>query len=288
MEPIFKDIALQKQFDEEGYVIIPFLSDEDISALTELFYKFHTETKDNYFEASTYLNSTAEKIKIRDTLNPFFQRHLENVFQQFTYIGSAFLYKTPGNESDVPPHQDWTIVDETASVAINIWTPLTDTSEENGTLYVIPKSQSNKLFSLRAPTIPFYYQKYINSVVKCCIPTNAKAGEAVILNQSLIHYSSPNKTNKIRLAITTGIKTKSAPMLFHYRNTNNEIEQYEVSEDFLSEFDDFERDIYKKPKNGKYIQTLKYTAPQLSKLGFMKLYGSGQLSFLEKLKIYFD
>ena len=37
-----------------------------------------------------------------------------------------------------------------------------------------------------------------------------------MLNQSLIHYSPPNRSGHIRKAITAGVKTKGAPMIFHY------------------------------------------------------------------------
>jgi hypothetical protein len=96
----------------------------------------------------------------------------------------------------------------------------------------------------------------MDSVLKDSMPTNAKAGEAVILNQSLIHYSTPNLVDDIRIAITSGIKTKNAPMIFHYKNEKKQIERYEMPEDFLLDFDDFSKNIYERPKNGEFIDIL--------------------------------
>lgn len=284
---IFRDSKLQERFDTEGYVIIPFLEKEDVDKLTALFYEMHTELRENQFGASSGLSDIELKFKIRDSLFPIFLPYFERVFENYTYFGSSFLYKTPGNNSDLAPHQDWTIVDETKSVAINIWTPLCDTNEKNGTLYVVPKSQTTKVFSLRAPTIPFYFQQYSDTVIKCSVPTNARAGDAVILNQSLIHYSSPNLSEKIRIAITSGVKTKGAPMLFHFKNEKKEIERYLMPEDFLLAFKDFHKDIYRRPANGQFLSTIDYYPPSVGKFKFMKQFGNERFSFAEKIRELF-
>lgn len=247
---IFKDRALQEEFNEKGFVKISLLSESDIQKLTDLFHFFHPDLMKNSFGSSSFLSDRDQKYKIKDTLYPIFLPYFENLFQNFTYFGSSFLYKTKGDKSNLAPHQDWTIVDELKYVAINIWTPLIDTNESNGTLYVVPGSQSQKIFSLRAPTIPFYFQNYFDTVIKCSVPTNARAGEAVILNQSLIHYSTPNMVDDLRIAITSGLKTKGAPMLFHFKNEAGDIERFEMPEDFLFEFENFHESIYNRPLEG--------------------------------------
>lgn len=284
---IFKDSKLQEQFDTEGYVIIPLLDKEDIEKLTTIFHEMHRELQENRFGASSGLQDINLKHQIRDTLYPVYLPYFEKTFKEYTYFGSSFLYKTPGKNSDLAPHQDWTIVEEKNAVAINIWTPLCDTSEENGTLYVVPKSQTTKLFSLRAPTIPFYFQKYFSTVIKCAVPTNAKAGHAVVLNQSLIHYSSPNLSRDIRIAITSGIKTKDAPMLFHFKNERNEIERYQMPEDFLLSFKDFQKDIYLRPENGTFVSNIPYMPPSIGKFKFIQQFGKERFTLLQKIREIF-
>jgi ectoine hydroxylase-related dioxygenase (phytanoyl-CoA dioxygenase family) len=46
------------------------------------------------------------------------------------------------------------------------------------------------------------------------IPMEVKAGEAVVLNQSIVHYSPPNKSDKIRIAITSGVMSAAPKMNF--------------------------------------------------------------------------
>jgi hypothetical protein len=93
------------------------------------------------------------------------------------------------------------------------------------------------------------------------------AGTAVVLNQSLIHYSPPNRSNKIRKAITSGVKTKDAQMIFHFKDpesTSDLIEKFEMDDDFFIHFEDFFKDIYKRPMVGKSVGMVSYTVPMLS------------------------
>ncbi|HMU99362.1 MAG TPA: phytanoyl-CoA dioxygenase family protein [Chitinophagales bacterium] len=282
IEPIFKDEQLQKAFDENGYVKIPLLNNDDIQGLTNLFYQYHNELKENSFGASSFMHDKITKMKIRDMLYPVFLPYFEKIFKEYTYFGSSFLYKTKGKNSDLAPHQDWTIVDESKFVAINIWTPLIDTTPQNGTLYVVPKSQAQKKFSLRAPTIPFYFLNYLDTVIKCSEPINARAGEAVILNQSLIHYSSPNIVDDIRIAITSGIKSKNAPMNFHYfEESSKVVECYRMPEDFLLDFDNFTEDIYKRPTKGELVKEFQYVN-SVTKKEFINLFGPNKFNFFQK------
>ncbi len=283
---IFKDPVLQQQFDRDGYVKLPLLTVEEITLLTDIFHSFHPTILNDQFVSSSFMNDPLIKIKIKETIQPIFQPHLDRIFQHYSYFGSAFLYKSMGKHTDVAPHQDWTIVDEKKYVAINIWTPLIDTDNHNGTLCVVPGSHSSSLYTLRAPTIPFFFQHYFNTVIRCAVPVNIKAGEAIILNQSLIHYSAPNLSGKIRPAITSGLKTSGAPMLFHFMNKDKKVERYEMPGDFLLNFDNFPKEIYAAPTKGKLTEIIDYIPPALNRAEFMRRFSPTAVSMLDIMKEY--
>jgi len=255
---IFKNAQLQKEFDEQGFVKISLLSNEDVIQLQQLFLQYYPDPSSDFY-SSSYENDFELKKKISNEIGKIIVKNLENVFENYTWFGSAFLSKGNGSRSEMPMHQDWTIVDEKKYVALNIWTPLQDTDEENGTLEVI-KGSHKWHNSLRAPTLPFYYDGYQSKLKDILHPINTKATEAVVLNQAIIHYSKPNKTKDIRIAITTGIKTKDSPMQFHYwdKNSPNEIELFEQDEDFLINFQNFHQSIFQRPVIGKSMGKIPY------------------------------
>ena len=192
-----------------------------------------------------------------------FSRAYEELFIDYTPFGGAFLYKVPGENSELAAHQDWTIVDEKEHVALNCWVPLCDVTKENGALSILPGSHFDNLQVIRAPTLPFFFSGNDELVRSELIPMEVSAGTAVILNQSVIHYSPPNKSNRIRKAITAGVKSANAQMYFHYKVPDkNELEVFEMEDDFLIRFTDFAKDISQRPYLGKSIGLKPYQLPQ--------------------------
>ena len=261
---IFKDSELQERFEKDGFVKIRLLEETDVQHLINLFkYYFPSPSKD--FFSSSYENDFPLKKEISDAIGKTILPNLENIFLDYAWFGSAFLSKGNGPRSEMPMHQDWTIVDETKYIALNIWTPLQNTTEENGTLEVI-KGSHKWHKTLRAPTLPFYFDGSQSKIKEKLTVIPTLATEAVVLNQAIIHYSKANKTNETRIAITTGIKSKGAPMIFHYWNKENpnEIEKFNQDDDFLLKFSDFHKDIFKRPQLGESTGKFAFQKQQAS------------------------
>lgn len=262
---IFKDSALQAAFDKNGFVKIPFLSEDQIEELDALFDELHPELPAEGFISGSYSSDMEYKQKASDHFKRIFHDSYERYFQNYTAFGGSFLFKMPSENSDLVLHQDWTIVDEEKAVALNCWVPLCDTDVNNGTLMVVPGSHYPNFPVHRAPTLDFWFNGNDDLIREKLVAMNAKAGEAVILNQSLIHYSPPNRSGKIRKAITSGIKTKNAPMQFFYFDRAKQkphLDIYAMDENFLIMFDDFGSDIFLPPKNGKKLKTIEYQLPK--------------------------
>ncbi|PBQ30960.1 hypothetical protein CNR22_03975 [Sphingobacteriaceae bacterium] len=270
---IFKDTALQKQFEENGFVKITLLSQESIQQLLTLFKNYFPDPSADFF-SSSYENDFRRKKVISEAIGNIIVPQLDAVFTDHTWFGSAFLSKGNGPRSEMPMHQDWTIVDEEKFIALNIWTPLQPTTEENGTLEVIKGSHLWHQ-GIRAPTLPFYFDgfQYLLKDKLTAIP--ALPGEAIVLNQAIIHYSKPNKTDSLRVAITSGIKTKGAPMLFHYLNKESpdRIEQFKQEDDFLINFENFHHSIFERPVIGESLGTKPFTLEKASAATVEKLTG---------------
>lgn len=288
IHPIFIDANLQKQFDTEGFVKLKLLEDSDLSELKKLFNTYFPNPSQNFY-SSSYENNFPLKKEISDAIGKIILLRLESHFQNYTWFGSAFLSKGNGSRSEMPMHQDWTIVDEKKFVALNIWTPLQNTIEENGTLEVLPGSHKWH-DSLRAPTLPFFYEGYQAQLKEKLVPIPTLATEAIVLNQAIIHYSKPNKTDAVRIAITTGIKTKDAPAIFHYWNKNEPdvIEKFSQKDDFLLQFNDFHKDIFNRPQIGESLGKTAFSIRKVSAEEIDMATKPRKESFVNRLKKLFQ
>jgi ectoine hydroxylase-related dioxygenase (phytanoyl-CoA dioxygenase family) len=261
--PIFVNADLQRQFDTDGFVQLELLRPEDIAELRRL-YAHYFPASPRAFHSSSYLPDFERKKEISNAIVEVMRPRLDAWFQNFFYFGSAFLSKNTGPDSRMPMHQDWTIVDETRAVAVNIWTPLQDTDAHNGGLQVLRGSHA--FFPiLRCPTLPFYYEAYQQDIAEHLLQLEVKAGQAVVLNEALIHASPPNLSDRPRLAITTGIKTANAPMRFHYACAPGELEVFAMDDDFLLRFEDFHQDIYARPQFGESLGKMVYVPPSVDR-----------------------
>ena len=263
---IFKDTEHQALFDRQGYITLPFLSEKQITELDQFFDETHPQLPESGFVSDSYSGDFGLKKKASDKIVSVFQSSYERYFQNYTPFGGSYLYKIPSKNSDLVLHQDWTIVDEEQYVALNVWVPLCDIHAENGPLMVLPGSHYPSFPVLRAPTLPFFFTGNEEVIMKHLVPLHVKAGEAVILNQSLVHYSPPNRSGHIRKAITAGVKTKGAPMIFYFfdqKKGTAEVETFAQEDDFLIRFDNFFEDIFKRPKTGKSLGSKPCKVPQL-------------------------
>jgi hypothetical protein len=266
VDPIFQDPELQAKFESQGYVKIPFLTQEEVTYLVELFWKLHPNLDTKGFQSSSYSSDYGYKKNASDLVTAVFKPHYERIFKNYRAFGSAYLYKQPDTYSELPVHQDWTIVDEEKYVALNIWVPLIDVTSFNGALHVMPGSHYGVLKPLRCPTLPMFFDGYEQLMIDNSIPMEVKAGEAVVLNQSIVHYSPPNKSDKIRIAITSGVMSAAPKMNFHYcpDRSKNEVEVIEMEDDFLISFENFYEAILKRPLMGKSLGFKPYTIPLLN------------------------
>lgn len=261
---IFKNDDHQLLFNKQGFIVLPFLEQEEVNELDKLFDVLHADIDSSGFFSGSYSTDLVYKQKASDEIVKVFNRAYQELFVNYTPFGAAFLFKVPGENSELAVHQDWTIVDESKQVALNCWVPLCDVTLKNGPLMILPGSHFDNLNVVRAPTMPFFFSGDDDLVVKELVPMEVKAGTAVILNQSVIHYSPANTSTKIRKAITAGVKSKGAQMYFHYKVPgSNMIEVFEVPDNFFLTFKDFIADMGKRPYWGESIGFIPDKLPQL-------------------------
>ncbi|MEM7105961.1 MAG: phytanoyl-CoA dioxygenase family protein [Bacteroidota bacterium] len=274
IKPIFKNPDHQEKFDRQGFIVLPFLSEEEVGQLDKAFDQLHPELPDSGFISGSYSGDFQYKKKASDLIKDAFSPQYERLFTNYRALGGAFLFKVPSENSDLILHQDWTIVDEEKFVALNVWVPLTDIHKTNGALMVLPGSHYPKLPVLRAPTLNFFFTGNEKVLMDELKPQYVKAGHAVILNQSVVHYSPANTSGKVRKAITAGVVTDEAPLQFYYFDqaaNKPEVEQFAQEDDFLIRFDNFFQDIFQRPKLGDSLGKKPYQLPSFEEKELRKI-----------------
>lgn len=253
---IFIDNIHNQQLHQQGYTIVPFLNKEEVSELREIFFRYHPQLPEGM-----YASSHAPDFNLRKEMNNVItkncSRAIRATFINATALGATFMVKSKGANGSLKPHQDWSIVEESKFNSYNIWLPLVDVNETNGTLLVLPQSHL-LLKSIRGLNIPSSYENVIDEVWKILVPLNVKAGHAVVYDHRLLHASGLNQTDQTRLTIVYGLVNKDAEMRYYFGN-NGKIEVYECSPDFY-----FNNEINNGPAGLKQLAVLENNNPILS------------------------
>lgn len=238
---VLKNKEQNKYLQKYGYVVIDFVTEEQVETLHK-FYNDYPHSVPGYFHTTHFSCNFDYKRKVHNFILQQLQENVDSIFNQHRPIFANFMVKESGESSLMPLHADWTYVDEDKSSSYSIWLPLVDTTIENGCLGVVPFSHhlTNKI---RGPHILQWEHPLDDEIIR----ENGKllplsAGQAVIFNHKLLHFSPPNTSEKVRPAINISIVPYNTDIV-HYAvpDGQDEILKFNVSSsDFYIQYNNFE------------------------------------------------
>lgn len=297
MRNIFNDESLEKEFEKNGFVRVPFLNSNEVKELKELFFSTlpssggqiiaeETGVEDANFISYdfTFIDKNIDyKREVYKLISSRFENQMNKLLANYRPIIANYIRKK-SSTGEVPLHQNWAFADEEKCTTVSIWCPLVDSTKENGTLQVVPGSHK-RFGKYRGPMVPWELDKIKSTIIDNYLtPLETKAGECVILDDSIVHYSAINKTEGLRLAIQLICVPKEIPSLHYHMDQSNDktqIKVLQVEDDFYMEFNP-----WKKPENIKEIGSKVFSNKQLSEKEFVKrlngkeFYNRGMISQL--------
>jgi hypothetical protein len=226
---------------QAGFAIVPMLSEEEISQIGE-FYQSHQPSGSTGFHSTHFLTDRILKREVHSFLKKIFEPHIDLRLSGFDIRFCNFMVKESGVDSIMPLHTDWTYVEENKHRSLALWCALTDTTEQNGALGVVPGSHKLPV-NIRGPQIKTPFHDFNEAIIRHSgklleIP----AGHAVIYDHRLMHYSPANLSDKRRVAINVILTPREADIK-HYCVLDNPdlIHSYNVKEEhFFIEYDAFQ------------------------------------------------
>lgn len=271
MRPVLRDSALNENFQKDGYVRVPFISPKEVEELKRIFFETLPQSggqlgsgeegvAENHLVTYdfTFIDKNPEyKSMVFDIITKYFKPHMEKLLADYKPIIANYIRKQPAT-GEVPLHQNWAFADERKCCTVSIWCPLVDSTVENGTLQVVPGSHK-RFGEIRGPMVPWELENIKHEIIdNYLVPLETKAGDCVILDDSIVHYSAINKTEGIRLAIQLICIPSEMPSWHYHMNPEDKepaIHILEADVDFYLQFNP-----WKKPEGLPVVKTL-FTVP---------------------------
>jgi len=242
METIFKDPAHQEAFDKNGWLVLPLLEESEVAHL-KAFYEAlpATDLPEYGFHVSMDKASLDYKEKVMAELKAVIGPRLEQFFTNYQVFTAAYVVKEHNPKGVVPPHQDWSFVDEKQFASMTVWTALVDTHMDNGCMGVINGSHKywDYLRASPSPQCKTPISDHMFTLFPYLQLKPMKAGEALIFDNRTIHASPPNTTQIPRLAAGIGVTQAGAELYHHYLlpgKDQQEVERYKVTMDWFKHY----------------------------------------------------
>lgn len=242
---VFKDSHLQKQFEKEGFVVLPLLKAEDIKQFKRLADDILPIEWEYIYTNVSNGKSYETNVRVHQLIEQVLSPHIESLLNDYKLINGMIMAKGSGPKSEGTIHQDYNSVDEKQFCALSFWFSLIDTNDENECLQVIKESH-NAFNTIRSHSVPPLNMNFDDELDAYLTSLLMKVGDVCIYDPSLFHGSKPNYSNRTRIAYNSTAIPLEAQWLYYNgitKETFSLISAYKVDSEFLYNFYDYYMDI---------------------------------------------
>ncbi len=271
---VFKDEELADRIHENGYAVLPLLTEDQVDQIMEIYQREHSiSAEQGGMFYSMYSSDNDYRLRVHEEIQAILQPMLETHFKHYKNIVNSFVVKMSGDQSEFYVHQDTTAMDEFRYSPLSLWIPLHDITSENGALTVIEKT--HWMFSpYRGVSFPFPFSGILNTVRRYLKPIYMKKGEVLVFDPRIVHNSMKNTSGKDRIAVICGIFDQDTRFVSCYKDPavkNSPIELYEHEDDYVLKYANFFYDCHVRPTSGVKTGEVEDQFPQMEEAEFVAL-----------------
>lgn len=211
--PALVDPDLETRLADVGYVVVPVLGADEVRTLRVA----HAAVAEEPTAAAgdAVIDYTrpdrAAMGRVAGLVGSIVWPRLTGAFDRYEPAFATFVVKPADPRSAMFLHEDRTWVDEPGVVTCTAWIPLVDTSPalDNGPLHVVPRSHRIPV-GLSGTGTPRWCEHYEPFLRAHAVGLEVRAGEAVIYDSRLLHFSPANRRPGPRPAVVvTAVPTGS-------------------------------------------------------------------------------
>ncbi len=243
---ILQNVQLQEDIAREGFAVTPLLSPEELQALERIVYSQNDDTDINLedtqiktsFRLSAFHNDPAYRERVHQNIFALLKDKIEDLLYDYEPLVINIIDK-PAGAGSIAIHQNPSFAEEPIYKSVSVWIPLVNANKENGTLGIL-RGSHDVFDGIRAPNMPNVFEPVADLLIHHYFePLNVHKGQAVILDDSLVHWSYPNESQERRAAVQLIMVPRGIPHIYYYYNTSEtapKVELFEVNKTFFYDF----------------------------------------------------
>jgi ectoine hydroxylase-related dioxygenase (phytanoyl-CoA dioxygenase family) len=235
----FQANALEVQFREQGYLVVDLLDPAACADLRAAYEDLeHGNQWDGEFATGFHTTMYDERVEYRravfSLIGGALQPALEPILADHRLCLANFTVKLPGGDP-VPGHLDWNFVDEAVASSATVWCALEDVPEEHGALTMLRGSHRNVDFI--RPVNVRDYDRHTSLASGDRVPVPVRAGQAVIMDNRMVHGSLTNRSDRTRVAASVVVAPRSVPLNHYWIDDDGDLVQFVIEPDFFLDYE---------------------------------------------------
>lgn len=245
----FGDAWLDGDLAKDGYTTTRFLTAAEVDELAEALLDAETALDssdvhiDTQFQLSAFNNDAGYKERVYDAVWGTLREKIEALLPDYEPLVINVFDKPVSEHYDaVPIHQNPSFVEEPDHRSVSLWIPFADVDRDNGAIGVLPGSHGrfNTMRSGNMEHEEVFADVQATLENEALVPVNMKKGELLALDDSIVHWSYPNVSDRPRKAVQLIMVPRGVPHIYYFYDDANPAEPmmdlYEVDHRFFYGF----------------------------------------------------
>jgi hypothetical protein len=216
--PTFVDVALERVFRRDGWVVVDLLEATEVAGLARVFASIAGVPEEPIY--SSWSQALDVRAATDEAIRSVTLPRLRVLLPEWAMVFAGFMAKAVGPATAFPIHQDPTVVDEGRWTPLTFWVPLVEVGPETGCMQAIPGS--HRLDASPRPAFrPFPHQHEDARLRPLLRTIPMRAGQVMLSHPALFHASTPNRGAARRVACV-GIVVPGDAEVRYYRRREDE------------------------------------------------------------------
>ncbi|QAY78743.1 phytanoyl-CoA dioxygenase family protein [Sphingosinicella sp. BN140058] len=221
LQPQFATAEMGSDFYRLGYVVAPLLTPREVAetrgalAAAMQSHEMSGRSEDDLRQGhiSYYNDNGAYQEDVAALVRAALAPALPRIVSGYRVSAGGAFVKPPGG-GEMGVHCDYRATNDPDAVTFTIWCALDDADEENGALCMLPGSHKVE-GQIIGPGVSPYFEAYPDRIKPRSRPVPVRAGEALLFQTGMIHWSLPNHSDRPRPAIHAIALPEQAPHVIY-------------------------------------------------------------------------
>lgn len=257
--PQLRDRALDLQLQDRGYVVVPGAAAAVVPGLRAAHRQLVGRVPPG-FHSTPYTRDPETRRQVHERLVALLGPVVEHELEGARPILGSFVTKRRGSDGRMPPHMDWTFVDERVAASLNFWVPLDDVDGRNGAMEVLPTSH-RVAGTIRGLGTENPFAEIEPDVARQMVTLPMRAGDVLVHDHRLLHSSEPNLSRRPRLVAALALVPATAPAV-HFRQAGpGELVRYDIDDRFFVDYVYGDEEV---PSSARVVGHVRFVNPTLT------------------------